>query len=156
MGEEWIRQVLLGHAVELLNEMPGPLRILEHIGVEPLKEAGPEAGIRVFPPEAPDLSLLEDVVAPEDLVCPFAGQDDFEVALPDHPGEEEEGYGPFTIKQNSLRYWWNRLWDNDPDALMVRRRAAPYRFQPLSGYSALVCWACSVLQGERNWPEKIY
>ena len=47
-------------------------------------------------------------------------------------GEEEHGYGPFTIKQNTLRYWWNQFWDNDPDALMVRRRAEPYRGQTLA------------------------
>ena len=52
---------------------------------------------------------------------------------PDAPaGEEEEGYGPFTIKQNALRYWMNRLWDNDPDALMVRRRPTPARDERLS------------------------
>ncbi|MFC1716182.1 glycoside hydrolase family 36 protein [Candidatus Poribacteria bacterium] len=47
-------------------------------------------------------------------------------------GEEQYGYGPFTIKQNTLRYWWNRFWDNDPDALMVRRRSEAYRSQSLS------------------------
>lgn len=47
-------------------------------------------------------------------------------------GEEAEGYGPFTIKQNALRYWMNRLWDNDPDALMVRRRPTPARDERLS------------------------
>ncbi|MGI5899413.1 MAG: glycoside hydrolase family 36 protein [Christensenellales bacterium] len=29
---------------------------------------------------------------------------------------------PFTIKQSILRYWMNFWWDNDPDALMVRRQ----------------------------------
>jgi len=48
------------------------------------------------------------------------------------PGQEGEGYGPFTIKQNTLRFWMNRLWDNDPDALMVRRRAEAYRGEVLS------------------------
>ena len=47
-------------------------------------------------------------------------------------GEEAEGYGPFTIKQNALRYWMNQLWDNDPDALMVRRRPTPARDERLS------------------------
>lgn len=47
-------------------------------------------------------------------------------------GEEAEGYGPFTIKQNSLRFWMNALWDNDPDALMVRRRSGAHREEPLS------------------------
>ena len=47
-------------------------------------------------------------------------------------GEEASGYGPFTIKQNSLRYWMNTLWHNDPDALMVRRRPEPARDEPLS------------------------
>ena len=47
-------------------------------------------------------------------------------------GEEITGYGPFTIKQNTLRYWMNRLWHNDPDALMVRRRATPARGESLS------------------------
>lgn len=52
---------------------------------------------------------------------------------PDPPaGEEASEYGPFTIKQNTLRYWWNELWDNDPDALMVRRRKERYRDQVLS------------------------
>ena len=46
--------------------------------------------------------------------------------------EDTTDYGPFTIKQNSLRYWMNALWDNDPDALMVRRRTEPYRDQSLS------------------------
>lgn len=48
------------------------------------------------------------------------------------PGEEEHGYGPFTIKQNTLRFWMNRLWDNDPDALMVRRKRNPHRDEVLS------------------------
>lgn len=47
-------------------------------------------------------------------------------------GEESAGYGPFAIKQNSLRYWMNDLWHNDPDALMVRRRREPARDEPLS------------------------
>ncbi|MDH7569617.1 MAG: alpha-galactosidase, partial [Armatimonadota bacterium] len=47
-------------------------------------------------------------------------------------GEEAWGYGPFTIKQNTLRFWMNSLWDNDPDALMVRRRPTPYREEVLS------------------------
>jgi hypothetical protein len=47
-------------------------------------------------------------------------------------GEEGEGYGPFTIKQNTLRFWMNALWDNDPDALMVRRRSEALREEPLS------------------------
>jgi len=47
-------------------------------------------------------------------------------------GEEAEGYGPFTIKQNALRYWMSRLWHNDPDALMVRRRPTPARDERLS------------------------
>jgi hypothetical protein len=51
---------------------------------------------------------------------------------PPPQGEESQGYGPFTIKQNTLRYWWNLLWDNDPDALMVRRRGEPYRYQALA------------------------
>lgn len=34
---------------------------------------------------------------------------------------------PFTIKQAVLRAWMNAWWDNDPDALMVRRRSAPER-----------------------------
>ncbi len=29
---------------------------------------------------------------------------------------------PFTVKQNMLRYYMNHWWNNDPDALMVRRR----------------------------------
>lgn len=41
-------------------------------------------------------------------------------------------YGPFTIKQNTLRFWMNRLWHNDPDAMMVRRRPDPYRGETLS------------------------
>ncbi|MFA6134060.1 MAG: glycoside hydrolase family 36 protein [Phycisphaerae bacterium] len=48
------------------------------------------------------------------------------------PGEEADGYGPFTIKQNTLRFWMNDLWDNDPDALMVRRRSEAYRGEKLS------------------------
>ena len=47
-------------------------------------------------------------------------------------GEEQYGYGPFTIKQNTLRYWWNHFWDNDPDAVMMRRRSEVYRQQSLS------------------------
>ena len=34
---------------------------------------------------------------------------------------------PFTIKQTLLRSWMNAWWNNDPDALMVRRRAEPER-----------------------------
>ena len=29
---------------------------------------------------------------------------------------------PFTVKQNLLRYYMNQWWNNDPDALMVRRQ----------------------------------
>ena len=29
---------------------------------------------------------------------------------------------PFTVKQNMLRYYMNSWWNNDPDALMVRRQ----------------------------------
>lgn len=47
-------------------------------------------------------------------------------------GEAEGGYGPFTIKQNTLRYWMNRLWHIDPDALMVRRRPEAARGETLS------------------------
>jgi len=47
-------------------------------------------------------------------------------------GEEAEGYGPFAIKQNTLRYWMNQLGHNDPDALMVRRRPTPARDERLS------------------------
>lgn len=47
-------------------------------------------------------------------------------------GEATEGYGPFTIKQNTLRFWMNRLWHNDPDALMVRRRREAHRQEKLS------------------------
>ena len=36
------------------------------------------------------------------------------------------------IRQNLLRYWMNRLWHQDPDALMVRRREEAYRGNPLS------------------------
>ncbi len=39
---------------------------------------------------------------------------------------------PFTIKQNLLRYWMNRWWNNDPDALMVRRQEEPFRGLALS------------------------
>ena len=47
-------------------------------------------------------------------------------------GGEDDPYGPFTIKQNTLRFWMNRLWENDPDALTVRKRSKPYRGEPLS------------------------
>lgn len=47
-------------------------------------------------------------------------------------GQEEEGYGPFTIKQNTLRFWLNNVAHNDPDALMVRRRPTAYRDERLS------------------------
>lgn len=68
-----------------------------------------------------------------DLVDSQRSGSDVQSLWPTPPaGEEAHGYGPFTIKQNTLRYWWNDLWDNDPDALMVRRRAAPYRQESLS------------------------
>jgi hypothetical protein len=52
---------------------------------------------------------------------------------PAHPeGDPTRPYGPFTIKQNALRYWMNELWHNDPDAAMIRRRPAPYRDEKLS------------------------
>lgn len=47
---------------------------------------------------------------------------------PAPPEGEGEEYGPFTIKQNALRFWMNELWDNDPDALMVRRRDTEYSY----------------------------
>ena len=39
---------------------------------------------------------------------------------------------PFTMKQNILRYFMNHWWDNDPDALMVRRQEKPFRNLRLS------------------------
>ncbi len=52
---------------------------------------------------------------------------------PAHPdGDPGVPYGPFTIKQNTLRFWMNELWHNDPDAAMIRRRATPYRDEKLS------------------------
>ncbi len=39
---------------------------------------------------------------------------------------------PHTVKQNVLRYWMNKLWHNDPDALMVRRRTEMFRNLNLS------------------------
>lgn len=52
---------------------------------------------------------------------------------PAHPdGDPARPYGPFTIKQNTLRYWMSELWHNDPDAAMIRRRTAPYRDEKLS------------------------
>lgn len=45
---------------------------------------------------------------------------------PKPPSGEEGPYGPFAIKQNTMRYWMNSLWDNDPDALMTRRRDEEY------------------------------
>ena len=41
--------------------------------------------------------------------------------------ENPNGNGPkipFTVKQNVMRYFMNQWWDNDPDALMVRRKTA--------------------------------
>ncbi|NLA85485.1 MAG: alpha-galactosidase [Clostridiales bacterium] len=46
--------------------------------------------------------------------------------------EGESESAPRTIKQNVLRYWMNDLWDNDPDALMVRRRTRMFRNLNLS------------------------
>lgn len=46
--------------------------------------------------------------------------------------EGETESAPRTIKQNVLRYWMNNLWDNDPDALMVRRRDTKFRNLDLS------------------------
>lgn len=43
---------------------------------------------------------------------------------------------PFTIKQNLLRFWMNEWWNNDPDALMVRRQDEPFRGLAL-GYGLL-------------------
>jgi hypothetical protein len=52
---------------------------------------------------------------------------------PAHPdGDPGKPFGPFTIKQNTLRFWMNELWHNDPDAAMIRRRAVPYRDEKLS------------------------
>jgi hypothetical protein len=39
----------------------------------------------------------------------------------------ERSPAPLTIKQNVLRYWMNIFWQNDPDAMMVRRRAEDFR-----------------------------
>ena len=36
------------------------------------------------------------------------------------------------IRQNLLRYWMNRLWHQDPDSLMIRRREEAYNDNPLS------------------------
>ena len=43
---------------------------------------------------------------------------------------------PFTMKQNLLRSWMNQWWNNDPDALMVRRQDEPFRGLAL-GYGLL-------------------
>ncbi len=43
---------------------------------------------------------------------------------------------PFTMKQNLLRSWMNLWWNNDPDALMVRRQDEPFRGLAL-GYGLL-------------------
>ncbi len=43
---------------------------------------------------------------------------------------------PHTIKQNLLRWWMNQWWNNDPDALMVRRQDEPFRGLAL-GYGLL-------------------
>lgn len=48
------------------------------------------------------------------------------------PEAGEEISAPKTVKQNILRYWMNDLWDNDPDALMVRRNDTPFRNLDLS------------------------
>lgn len=50
---------------------------------------------------------------------------------PKMEGKENES-APRTIKQNVLRYWMNHLWDNDPDALMVRRKDSMFRNMKLS------------------------
>jgi hypothetical protein len=52
---------------------------------------------------------------------------------PAHPEDDpHRPFGPFTIKQNTLRFWMNRLWQNDPDAAMIRRRSEAYRGERLS------------------------
>lgn len=48
------------------------------------------------------------------------------------PDEENGDSAPRTVKQNVLRYWMNELWDNDPDALMVRRKSEKFRDLDLS------------------------
>ncbi len=50
---------------------------------------------------------------------------------PKAPNEAAE-YAPYTVKQNLLRYYMNSLWDNDPDALMVRKRTEIFRNLQLS------------------------
>ncbi|HRU07535.1 MAG TPA: alpha-galactosidase, partial [Candidatus Brocadiia bacterium] len=36
------------------------------------------------------------------------------------------------VRQNLLRWWMNRLWRQDPDAMMVRRREKPFRENTIS------------------------
>ncbi|HZG78650.1 MAG TPA: glycoside hydrolase family 36 protein [Paenibacillus sp.] len=50
----------------------------------------------------------------------------------EHDGKQGGQVAPFTMKQNTLRYWMGRLWHNDPDALMVRRQAHRLRSLDLS------------------------
>ena len=60
-----------------------------HIGIQALQKKRPQMGRKIFSPEAADFRFLEDVVAAEDLVRAFTGQDDFEPAVSNQPGEQK-------------------------------------------------------------------
>jgi len=54
----------------------------------------------------------------------------------EHRGQDGGRTAPYTIKQSLLRYWMNDWWQNDPDALMIRRQDEPFRGLAL-GYGLL-------------------
>jgi alpha-galactosidase len=66
------------------------------------------------------------------LICggaylPSIGLADGQRSGSDVKSRWEEPRADLRIRQNLLRYWMNRLWHQDPDSLMVRRRETPFR-----------------------------
>jgi hypothetical protein len=46
---------------------------------------------------------------------------------PEKTEDSDEPIAPLTIKQNSLRFWMNNIYHNDPDAFIARRRSEEFR-----------------------------
>jgi hypothetical protein len=70
--------------------------------------------------------------APSGLVDAHRTSSDVLSMWSEHDGKQGGQVAPFTMKQNTLRYWMNELWHNDPDALMVRRQEERFRSLDLS------------------------
>ncbi len=91
VGEKRIVDISRAHGVEVVEEATAAGRIGENVGIQPFQQQGAAAGGRFPGPIAPDFGFLENIVAAEDLVGPFAGEHHLEAALLHLPRQEEKG-----------------------------------------------------------------